>query len=244
MPSRRSPRSTIRMMSWTRDMRSATRDSSRMIASSELRLMSTEVITSSTRDSGGLRSSRIGASMPLSRRRRMFSKRDSPMPTTPPRSMARATCGMPQVPLVTPNTSMPDFRQRSTTVRALRSIFWRSMVTFGPGIGCTAKASRRSAAASALVEQSFGDRSPACGRPRDRRRTCRSRSSSSSRHGRGRRSDRSCRSARVRGSAPSSASSAAAPPSTPPGRSRRRRGNSSLAVASSCVKSRGRWLRS
>ena len=34
----------------------------------------------------------------------MFSNRDSPMPVTPPRSMARATCGMPQVPLVTPNT--------------------------------------------------------------------------------------------------------------------------------------------
>ena len=89
-------------------MRSAMRDNSRMMASSDCRLMSTVRTTSSTRAIGGLRSSMIGAEMPLSRSRLMFSKRDSAMPATPPRSMARATCGMPQVPLVTPKTLMPD----------------------------------------------------------------------------------------------------------------------------------------
>jgi hypothetical protein len=38
------------------------------------------------------------------------------MPITPPRNIARATCGIPQVPLVTPKTLMPEFRQVVTTV--------------------------------------------------------------------------------------------------------------------------------
>ncbi len=134
MPSRRSPRSTMRITSCTRPMRSATRDSSRSTPSSELRLTSTLRITSSTRDRGGERSSMMGASMPLSLRRRIFSKRDSARPATPPRSMARATCGMPQVPLVTPNTSMPLSRHFVVTTRALCSIVSSRMLTCGPSI--------------------------------------------------------------------------------------------------------------
>ena len=115
-------------------MRSAMRESSAIVASSDCRLMSTERPTSSTRASGGPRKSMIGAAIPLSRSRLMFSKRDSAMPTTPPRSMARATCGMPQVPLVTPNTLIPEAAQRVTTARALRSIRPRSIETSGPDI--------------------------------------------------------------------------------------------------------------
>src|SRR4029078_6087104 len=91
--------------------------------------------TSSMRDRGGLRNSMTGASMPLSRKRRIFSSRDSPRPLTPPRSMARATCGLPQEPLVTPKMEMPAFSHQETTVRVLFSIFSRSMVTCGPGMG-------------------------------------------------------------------------------------------------------------
>jgi len=111
-----------------------------MMANSELRLTSTVAITSSMRERGGLRSSRIGQSMPLARSLRMFSKRDSPMPVTPPRSIARATCGMPQVPLVTPKTSMPALAHSATTVRAFRSIRSRSMVTVGPDIAALSPA--------------------------------------------------------------------------------------------------------
>src|SRR6185436_16599806 len=50
-------------------------------------------------------------------------------------SMARATCGMPQEPLVTPKMEMPAFSHQETTVRVLFSIFSRSMVTCGPGMG-------------------------------------------------------------------------------------------------------------
>ncbi len=177
MPSRRSPRSIISMMSWTRPMRSAMREISRMVASSDCRLTSTVRTTSSTRAMGGLRSSMIGALMPLSRKRRMFSKRDSAMPATPPRSMARATCGMPQVPLVTPNTLMPESAQRSTMVRALRSMRPRSMATCGPDIFIPCR-------------PALAGRSRACGRRQGRPGICPSRRPWSSRHGRGRYRDR------------------------------------------------------
>ena len=48
--------------------------------------------------------------------------------------VTKGTCGMPQVPLVTPNTLMPASLQRSTMVRALRSMRPRSMATCGPDI--------------------------------------------------------------------------------------------------------------
>jgi hypothetical protein len=42
--------------------------------------------------------------------------------------MAFATCGMPQVTVVTPQTSMAYFPHKAVTVRALCSILFRSMV--------------------------------------------------------------------------------------------------------------------
>src|SRR5690606_38342091 len=62
-------------------------------------------------------------------------KRDSAMPTTPPRSMARATWGMPQVPFVTPKTFIPAASHRVTTARELRSMRPRSIDISGPDIG-------------------------------------------------------------------------------------------------------------
>jgi hypothetical protein len=61
----------------------------------------------------------------------MFSILDSPMAVTPPRSMALPTWGIPQVTLVTPVTSIPYFPHSLVMVRALCSIFSRSMVTKG-----------------------------------------------------------------------------------------------------------------
>ena len=91
--------------------------------------MSTSFTTSSTSEGGGLRNNKILQVKPLSRKRRMFSKRDSPIPVTPPRNIARATCGMPQVPLVTPKTSMPDSAHLCVIARVLASMMSKSTMT-------------------------------------------------------------------------------------------------------------------
>ena len=75
---------------------------------------------------GGARSSQIGAVRPASRRRWAFSRRDSPSARAPPASIARPTCGEPQVTLVTATTEMPG--RRSTTVRAFSRTLPRSTV--------------------------------------------------------------------------------------------------------------------
>ena len=92
-PSRRSPRSTISITSCTCPRSSAATDSLRSRAGSEFRLASVHSITCSTPDRGGRRINTKGDSIPASRIRRMFSRRESPMSATPPRSMARATAG-------------------------------------------------------------------------------------------------------------------------------------------------------
>jgi hypothetical protein len=46
--------------------------------------------------------------------------------------MALATCGIPQVTLVTPQTFIPYFPHNAAIVRALCSILSRSMVMYGP----------------------------------------------------------------------------------------------------------------
>src|SRR5574341_1403704 len=61
----------------------------------------------------------------------MFSSCDSPIATTPPRSMALAISGKPQVHFVTPTTAIPWVRHNPTIVRALCSILSTSMVTYG-----------------------------------------------------------------------------------------------------------------
>ncbi len=66
----------------------AARDSARKAAASELRLMSHHLTTSGASVMAGMRSSMMGHVMPLRRSRKMLSSRDSPIPATPPLSMA------------------------------------------------------------------------------------------------------------------------------------------------------------
>jgi hypothetical protein len=95
--------------------------------SSEFRLARAAATTSSTPDKGGKRNMVIGISIPPTRSRATFSRRESESETTPPRSMAFATSALPHTPLVTPETSMSCSAHKATTVRALPSMTSRSI---------------------------------------------------------------------------------------------------------------------
>jgi uncharacterized membrane protein len=91
--------------------------------------------TSGASVTDGMRSIMIGQAIPPRRSRRTLSTRDSPMPSAPPRSIARATSGRPPVALVTPKTDTPPADTRPTIVRVFSAMASRSMAMVGTGMG-------------------------------------------------------------------------------------------------------------
>ena len=127
MPSRRSPRSTMATTACRRPAAAAAFSSATTVSSSLSSETSVSWTVSPASSGGGARSSQMGAVRPASRRRWAFSRRESPSALAPPASIARPTCGEPQVTLVTATTEMPG--RWSTTVRALSRTLPRSTVT-------------------------------------------------------------------------------------------------------------------
>lgn len=98
-PSRRSPRSTIRMTPWVLPCLAASTSRSRRVASSELLLISAAATTRSTSEAMGSRSSTLGRSKPFMRSR--FSMRESARKSTPPATTASTMGSRAQKHLVT-----------------------------------------------------------------------------------------------------------------------------------------------
>ncbi len=96
--------------------------------------MSQSRTTSGASVTEGMRNIITGALMPLLRSRWTLSRRESASPFAPPRSMARATSGEPQVALTTPKMPTPAGVIASTNLLVLAVITSRSMMTEGAGM--------------------------------------------------------------------------------------------------------------
>ena len=119
-PSRRSPSSTISTTPWVVAWRVAAAARARRTVSSVLRLTSALRTTASTWLGIGERTSVRGASNPRWRSAARFSTRESPRPTTPASTSARATLARASTALVMPDDpDAPRRRGRPTRWRAL-----------------------------------------------------------------------------------------------------------------------------